>query len=296
MNTKLAVAPVKSSNIKSISAVVAPVAVVEPVFETIASAEEGEKRQRTAYEPKSVTEMETDITKIAEVLRAFKTRLYPTSNPKANAENAPTRREIDDVITKVKSINRDYKAAHRLATNKPRRKTTTTATGKARPGGFKNPCLVSDKLASFIATHYNTSDMDVIDDSKICTRALLTSMLTQYAYDNNRRDPNSPTKVIPDAAMTALFEDDFEPAGVDPKGFPHTHMQKLLTRHVAKTDDFKSFIAKQDASFNLETYKNHLEAVQENFKSRKAAREASKPKPKKVKKVEEPSEVAESAQ
>ena len=281
MSTKLSVASVKPSNVKSIAT--APVvAVVEPAIIEDASPHDDAKRQRTAYEPKSVTDYETEITKATELLRGFKARLYPTSNPKASAENAPSRREFDDVITKLRSLNRDYKALHRRAETKPRRK-TAAATGKARPGGFKNPCLISAKLAQFLGDNFNTDDTPVIDDTKICTRALLTSMLTQYAYDNNRRDPSAPTKVIPDAAMKELFADDFGPAGVDPTGFPHTHMQKLLTRHVAKADDFKAFLDQQGADFNLDTYKTHLESVQEQFKARKAVREASKPKPKKAK-------------
>jgi len=290
MSTKLSASSVKPSNVKSIASAAPAAAQAEPAQDAASSAGEDAKRQRTAYEPKSVTDYETEITKATEVLRGFKTRLYPTSNPKASAENAPTRREFDDVITKLRSLTRDYKALHRRADAKPRRKAASTATGKPRPGGFKNPCLISEKLAQFLGDNFNTPDMPIIDESRICTRALLTSMLTQYAYDNNRRDPSAPTKVIPDAAMSELFKDDFTPAGVDPKGFPHTHMQKLLTRHVAKADDFKAFLETQGADFKLDDYKAHLEVVQENFKARKAAREASKPKPKKskAKKTETP--------
>jgi hypothetical protein len=287
MSTKLSVTSAKPSNVKSISAAPAPAASAPAAdvagAEAVSSTDEGAKRQRQAYEPKTVADYETEITKATEVLRGFKTRLYPTSNPKASAESAPTRREFDDVITKLRSLTRDYRALHRRAEAKPRRKTAATATGKPRPGGFKNPCLISEKLAQFLGDNFNTPEMTIIDDSKICTRALLTSMLTQYAYDNNRRDPTAPTKVIPDAAMSELFKDDFVPAKVDPKGFPHTHMQKLLTRHVAKADEFKAFLEAQGPEFKLDEYKIHLENVQENFKARKAAREAARPKPKKAK-------------
>ena len=51
--------------------------------------------------------------------------------------------------------------------------------------------LRGEKLAQFLADNFNTESMTVIDESRICTRALLTSMLTQYAYDNHRRDPEA---------------------------------------------------------------------------------------------------------
>lgn len=239
------------------------------------------KKPRQAYEPKSVLEFEQEITNIAEGLRGFKTRLYPTSAPKASAEKAPTRREIDDQISAVNALKRDYKAQSRRADQKPRRK-TTPSNGKARTGGFKNPCVVDEGLAQFIAENFNTDAHTIIDSSRICTRALLTSMLTQYAFDNELRDPANATKVRPDAAMRELFKDDFTAAGVDPTGFPHTHMQKLLTRHVLTSDKFKEHIASEkiDAA-TLETYKVELEKTQEYFKGKKAQREAARPKPKK---------------
>lgn len=236
------------------------------------------KKQRQAYEPKSGLEFEQGITDITEMLRSFKTRLYPTSAPKACLDRAPTRREFDDQISAINSLKRDYKAQIRRADQKPRRK-TAPSNGKPRTGGFKNPCVVDEKLAQFISDNFNNDKLTVIDQNRICTRACLTSMMTQYAYDNGRRDPNAATKVIPDAAMKELFKDDFGPAGVDSTGFPHTHMQKLLTRHVFPSEQYKAYIT--DNKIDLETYRTHLEDIQDHFKTEKATREATRPKVKK---------------
>jgi hypothetical protein len=284
MSQKISNLAPKTQN--KIAAVAAPPAA--DVDDGVAGGDEPAKKQRQAYEPKTALEFEQEITVITEALRAFKTRLYPTSAPKACLDRAPTRREFDDQISSINALKRDYKAQVRRADQKPRRK-AAPANGKPRAGGFKNPCVVDEKLAQFIADNFNSDSLTVIDESRICTRALLTSMLTQYAYDHNRRDPTAATKVIPDAAMKELFKDDFEKAGVDPTGFPHTHMQKVLTRHVLPSAEFKAYVLEN--KIDLETYKPHLEQVQDHFKAQKLVREASKPKPRKktaaAKKAEE---------
>ena len=251
-----------------------PVAVQEPEHDS----DEPAKKQRQAYEPKTALEYEQTTTEITEALRAFKTRLYPTSAPKACLDRAPTRREFDDVISSINALKRDYKAQVRRAEQKPRRK-AAPANGKPRTGGFKNPCVVSERLAQFISDNFNTDEMTVISADRICTRALLTSMLTQYAYDHGRRDPSAPAKVIPDSQMLDLFKDDFGPAGVDPAGFPHTHMQKLLTTHVLRAPEFKAYVAANN--IDLEAVKPDLERIQAVFKDRKLQREAERPKVKK---------------
>jgi len=276
MSKQLSNSSIKPS-IKNVSAsAVAPAPATQAQVAPDVAGDEPVKKARQAYEPKTALEFEESITQAAEALRSFKTRLYPTSAPKACLDRAPTRREIDDQISAINSLKRDYKAQVRRAEQKPRRKTAAPGT-KARTGGFKNPCVVDQKLAEFIAEHFNTEALPVIDESRICTRALLTSMMTQYAHDHGRRDPTAATKVIPDGPMKELFSEDFGPAGVDATGFPHTHMQKLLTRHVMPSVEFKAYVLSE--KLDLETYKPHLESVQNHFKEQKLVREANKPKP-----------------
>lgn len=284
---------VSKSLVKPAVAVAVPIQAPAQVEQAVASgSDEVAKKVRQAYEPKTALEFEESVTHVAEALRSFKTRLYPTSAPKACLDRAPTRREIDDQISSINLLKRDYKAQVRRAETKPRRK-TAPAGSKPRTGGFKNPCVVDLKLAEFIAENFNTEQLPVIDDTRICTRALLTSMMTQYAHDHGRRDPSAATKVIPDSAMKELFSEDFGPAGVDATGFPHTHMQKLLTRHVMPSKEFKEHVIAE--KINLEEYKPHLESVQNHFKEQKLVREANKPKPAKrtaAKKVAEAQAVA----
>ena len=271
----------KLSSATKSRAVVAPVAAVAAPAPAATIDVDDEPKKRQTYEPRSSAEFEAQITEITESIRGFKARLYPTSATKASADKAPSRREIDDVITTINGLKKDYKAQSRKAESKPKRK-APAASGKPRTGGFKNPCAVDPEIAQFIADNFNTDDLPVIDEARIVTRALLTSMFTQYAYDKNLRDNSDATKIRPDAALMALFKNDFLPAGVDPAGFPHTHMQKLLTLHVLKADKFKEHVAANNLDLEKD-YKPHLESVQERFKDMKAAREASRPKIKKTK-------------
>lgn len=244
---------------------------------------DGGKKTRVAYQPKSVLEFEQYINGLSERARNFKAQIYTTTAPKQTGV-APTRRDFDELSTGIKAVIRDYKALHRLLESKPKRKTSQTD-GKTRAGGFKNPCMVDDALASFMNDHINKlPDLVVIDDTCISTRALLTSSMTQYAYDNNLRDPNDATKIRPDKALMELFKDDFVESKVDPNGFPHTHMQKLLTRHVLKADVFEAKRKEKNITDEmLKQYKDHLDSIQEHFKLRKAEREAAKPKVKPAK-------------
>lgn len=267
--------------VSTVQAVAAQAAEAVPEVEedqTVANAStEDAKKQRNPYIPRTVSEFEREANSIADTLRSMKAALYPTSAQKATG-TPPTRRELDELGTKVKALIRDYKTVNRKLESKPKRK-SAPSDGKTRSGGFKNPCMVDDALAQFIAEHINSDTNAVMDDSCITTRAILTSCMTQYAYDHQLRDAADPTKIRPNAPLLALFGNDFAEAKVDPNGFPHTHMQKLLTRHVLSSADFEAKRKEKGITDEqLTEYRAHLDTIQEHYKSLKSIREANKPK------------------
>lgn len=270
------------------AATVAPVqAQVIPAAAAAVIESADEKRVRQQYTPRSITEYESEITGITEKVRSFKTRLYPSSSNKAATDGAPTRREFDEVITAINGLKKDYKAVSRRMAAAPKRK-TVRADGAGHKGGFTNPCVVDEEMAHFIndvfGDEFAARNIHIIDNTRVISRAILTSALARYVDTRNLRDG---TMITPDAALLKLFERDFVAKGVDSKSFTHTHMQKLITDHVLKAEEFKAYIASN--KIDLESYKDGLESVLNYFKSTKPERVRVKKEPK-AKVVEQPAE------
>ena len=238
------------------------------------------RQQRQPYVPKTSPEYEAHITRLNDELLRMKKQLYPTSNSKPALDNVPTRRQFDELATGYRSTIRDYKTVSRQAEQKPRRKAAANPDAKTRTGGFKNPNVITPKLAAFVARNYNTKEIEVVNPQlPISSRALMTSVMTQYGYDKNLRNPEAPMMIVPNDELLELFKDDFAVAGVNSAGFPHTDMQKLITKHVSSAAEFREFVA-NNPSINLEEHKVRLEAIQDYFKAKKNQRAVTRPKPK----------------
>lgn len=266
----------------------APVVVAAPAAAAPALAAE-EPRKRTPYVPKTLEEFEAEVSKLTNKYGEWKGRLYPTSSGKASADNAPSRRELDEQKVKAKSLIKDYAALLRQVSQKPRRRVAQPEDGQApRAVGFCRPDRISQKMAEFIYDNFpeTVDGRAIIDEGRICTRALLTSIAVEYVHRKKLRQTDG-NKIVPDQTLLELFSEEWGPAGVDPKAFPHTHLQKLITRHVLSKS-----INEEEMKKVVADYGDHLVKVQAHFQHLKALRDANKPKaPKKPKaKKEEPAQ------
>jgi len=245
--------------------------------------EEAERRPRQVYQPKTATDYEVATNTIAERIRGMKSALYPSGNGKAVLDHCPTRSEFDSLVTQLNSLKKDYRAMARLAEQKPKRRSSAPSDPNqpAKRFGFNNPSVVKEDMAQFIHENFNSEKIQVIDDSRITTRALLTSIFNQYISDHNCRDPNKSGRIVPDQALKNLFKEDFIATGVNSESFEHKELQKLITRHVLSASEASQHF--KDHSINPDEYDSSLTETQNHFKELKERRDAQKKTVKRVK-------------
>ena len=102
--------------------------------------------------------------------------------------------DIKDVITKVKTLQKEYNKVKNQKTSRKVKKAAGAASGRA-PSGFAKPTGLSDQLCEFLGIAKGSSQ----------ARTEVTRTINAYVKTHKLQDPADKRRILPDAKLSSIL-------------------------------------------------------------------------------------------